>query len=351
MTSNSKSVKYLVAISVTISIAISVAILLQVLDFTDQRIVDWTGEASQEASSTTTPSKPSSDSMPDTSRDFKNPFILPPNKTASLHLKPVYADIHFKDFTDLKHYFYGSVKGKKSIFTKENIRKEKFIDRLEQPIESCNDASFLLFNTNLLQDTADPFYPFQNIQLGMRIERCCRVLLSSLTITLLFSLGSRLFPKLRAFEYQMKLNTKMMQDEAKKHFHEIPGHNHLDKRFGNKSLDSFRESEEPNAVRSKHLKLLLTAWALFCDQNHIPYNIAHGLLIGWVWNKQLLPWDNDLDVNIPANYLKKLSEFGNKTYFSRYLLDVCPEYTYRRESNVRVLLYFHNSSFSNPGTI
>lgn len=117
-----------------------------------------------------------------------------------------------------------------------------------------------------------------------------------------------------------------------------------------RSLDSFSGSEEPKAVRAKHLKLLLTAWALFCDQNHTPYNIAHGLLIAWVWNKKLLPWDNDLDVNIPANYLKKLSEFGNKTYFSRYLLDVCPEYTYRRESTVSLLMIFI-FSFSNTGTL
>lgn len=132
----------------------------------------------------------------------------------------------------------------------------------------------------------------------------------------------------------MSLGPKLVQEKAIKHFYEVPGHNHLDLRFGNKTLDAFNGHDEPNSSRSKTLKLLLTAWALFCDQNRIPYNIAHGLLIGWVWNKKMLPWDNDLDVNVPARYLKKLFSMGNKTYFGRYLLDLSPEYTYRRESNV-----------------
>ncbi len=69
---------------------------------------------------------------------------------------------------------------------------------------------------------------------------------------------------------------------------------------------------------------------------HIETWIAHGTLLGWWWNGQILPWDWDLDVQVSAQSLSYIGEFLNYTTHSyksgivhrQYFLDVNP---YHRE--------------------
>lgn len=53
--------------------------------------------------------------------------------------------------------------------------------------------------------------------------------------------------------------------------------------------------------------------ASWADSNSFPYWISHGTLIGWHWNKQILPWDVDIDLQIHGNMLYDLEQFHNVT--------------------------------------
>lgn len=59
--------------------------------------------------------------------------------------------------------------------------------------------------------------------------------------------------------------------------------------------------------------------------------------LGWYWNEQLLPWDNDLDVMVLYHDLKYLySKFHKFEYKNRFLFEVNPNSYYRdfQESDI-----------------
>jgi phosphorylcholine metabolism protein LicD len=70
---------------------------------------------------------------------------------------------------------------------------------------------------------------------------------------------------------------------------------------------------------------------------HIGTWIAHGTLLGWWWNTQILPWDWDLDVQVSGSALAYIGEFLNHTIHTykdgeierKYFLDVNPHYRER----------------------
>ena len=70
---------------------------------------------------------------------------------------------------------------------------------------------------------------------------------------------------------------------------------------------------------------------------HIETWIAHGTLLGWWWNGQILPWDWDLDVQVSGQSLAYMAEMLNYTTHSyksgnverEYFLDVNPNYIER----------------------
>ena len=74
---------------------------------------------------------------------------------------------------------------------------------------------------------------------------------------------------------------------------------------------------------------------------HVETWIAHGTLLGWWWNSQILPWDWDLDVQMSSQALAYLGEFLNHTTYNyksgdverRYFLDVNPHYRERNKGN------------------
>ncbi|KAK5069407.1 mannosyltransferase [Lithohypha guttulata] len=65
--------------------------------------------------------------------------------------------------------------------------------------------------------------------------------------------------------------------------------------------------------------------------------MAHGRLLGWYWNRKLLPWDTDLDVQMSEQGITQLAAKHNMTEFEyplptttatrTYLLDISPHHS------------------------
>ena len=74
---------------------------------------------------------------------------------------------------------------------------------------------------------------------------------------------------------------------------------------------------------SKKLELdILQDVAHFCDKHHLRYYLAYGTLIGAVRHKGFIPWDDDIDIQMPRADYNKLIELYNqeKGENSRYYL-------------------------------
>lgn len=133
-----------------------------------------------------------------------------------------------------------------------------------------------------------------------------------------------------------------------KYFHE-PGDDdilgHYDVRFFSEPVD--------DAERAETLTHMIRAYLDFFNENQLDTWIAHGTLLGWWWNGkvrlshrrvgygqlrlnliQILPWDWDIDTQVPDSTLTYLADYYNHTvvtYYTpdtgvrrEYLLDVNP---------------------------
>lgn len=61
----------------------------------------------------------------------------------------------------------------------------------------------------------------------------------------------------------------------------------------------------------KHLLQMLIALDEFCENNGIRYYLSGGTLLGAVRHQGFIPWDDDIDVNIPRPDCYKLQELCN----------------------------------------
>ncbi|ODV62692.1 uncharacterized protein ASCRUDRAFT_122894 [Ascoidea rubescens DSM 1968] len=66
------------------------------------------------------------------------------------------------------------------------------------------------------------------------------------------------------------------------------------------------------------LHRLMRVWFRLCLQFNIPSWINHGSIIGWYFNGLSLPWDADIDVQVPIQSLYKLSKTINNTLIYDY---------------------------------
>ncbi|OKO93450.1 Protein MNN4 [Penicillium subrubescens] len=114
-----------------------------------------------------------------------------------------------------------------------------------------------------------------------------------------------------------------------KYFHE-PGRDdilgHYDIRFFTTPVS--------DAERAETLTHMIRAYLNFFDENDLETWIAHGTLLGWWWNGKILPWDWDMDTQVPDTTLAYLADHYNQTIVEYvipggkekrdYLLDINP---------------------------
>ena len=89
---------------------------------------------------------------------------------------------------------------------------------------------------------------------------------------------------------------------------------------------SFEESKKIS------LDILLTV-ADFCDKHNLTYFLAYGTLIGAIRHKGFIPWDDDIDIQMPReDYNKLIATFEHK-----YLKLIAPGTPMSKHSFVKVI--------------
>lgn len=97
-------------------------------------------------------------------------------------------------------------------------------------------------------------------------------------------------------------------DPPEKYFHESMFHEHYDGRFGSHSLS------EPD--RLSNLTALIQTYLSTMTTLNVQTWLMHGSLLGWYWNRRIMPWDTDIDVQIDEPSIKYLSTYYNMTVYN-----------------------------------
>ncbi|KAF5871770.1 putative mannosylphosphorylation protein [Botrytis fragariae] len=124
-------------------------------------------------------------------------------------------------------------------------------------------------------------------------------------------------------------------DPSGKYFHESVFHPHYDGRFADKQL-GYRERRQALS------NLIQTYLATFSDIG-VETWLMHGTLLGWWWNRKILPWDSDSDVQVSEASMHFLASYYNMTVFHYktpripegrdYMLEINPHYINREQSD------------------
>ena len=96
-------------------------------------------------------------------------------------------------------------------------------------------------------------------------------------------------------------------DPKEKYFHESIFHPHYDGRFADRTLGY--EERRPSLVA------MVQAYLLTMADIGAETWIMHGSLIGWWWNRKILPWDSDIDVQVTLETLRFLRSYYNLATF------------------------------------
>jgi hypothetical protein len=119
--------------------------------------------------------------------------------------------------------------------------------------------------------------------------------------------------------------------------HRFGAVSHCDTRFAPKEQPSDDETRQT-------LQALLESYISTMNELSVSTWLAHGPLIGWYWNRKLLPWDTDIDVHVSGEGIQVLAQSFNMTKYSypvppgrtarTYLLDINPHYSIVSEKDV-----------------
>ncbi|KAI1642193.1 LicD family-domain-containing protein [Daldinia loculata] len=69
----------------------------------------------------------------------------------------------------------------------------------------------------------------------------------------------------------------------------------------------------PYAEHGPALQRLIRSWLTTTRELGVDTWLAHGTLLGWWWNGRVMPWDYDLDVQMPTATLSYLGRHFNRT--------------------------------------
>lgn len=87
----------------------------------------------------------------------------------------------------------------------------------------------------------------------------------------------------------------------------------------------------------KRLQLeILKVFADFCDKNSLKYFLAYGSLIGAIRHKGFIPWDDDIDVQMPREDYNKMIATFNEQCEVGYIRAVCPYDSNSRHPIVKI---------------
>ncbi|KAL0935142.1 mannosylphosphorylation protein [Colletotrichum truncatum] len=125
------------------------------------------------------------------------------------------------------------------------------------------------------------------------------------------------------------------QNQPTKYFHESSFSVNYDPRFASAALNSTAQSDAVKVLVQTYLStfrdLSIQTWP------------AHGTLLGWWWNKQLLPWDAKPTVQVSNDDINFLAAYHNMTtwYFKypkipagrSFQLEVNPNYVNGRQDD------------------
>ncbi|ODQ62199.1 hypothetical protein WICANDRAFT_18293, partial [Wickerhamomyces anomalus NRRL Y-366-8] len=117
---------------------------------------------------------------------------------------------------------------------------------------------------------------------------------------------------------------------------ELPHLSHYDLRF-------YYNRIEP-IDRLAILHRIARSWFRFTNRLELKTWIAHGSLLGYYFNGLIMPWDDDLDVQVTASSFEKLMEYNgtlvidyNDLNLGKYLIDINPWYGVRsKESDNKI---------------
>ena len=84
-------------------------------------------------------------------------------------------------------------------------------------------------------------------------------------------------------------------------------HPHYDGRFADKQLDE--------AERRPTLRTMIRAYLSTMADLGAETWVAHGSLLGWWWNRQILPWDSDIDAQVTLDTLAFLHNYYQLAVF------------------------------------
>lgn len=117
-------------------------------------------------------------------------------------------------------------------------------------------------------------------------------------------------------------------DPKAKYWHESIFHPHYDGRFTDHTL-SYEEQKA-------NLSLLMQSYLYSMSDIGAETWIIHGTLLGWWWNRKIMPWDSDIDVQMTKDTVHMLASYYNMTIHTfdlgddeqrDYMLEVNPKYT------------------------
>ncbi|KAI8799308.1 LicD family-domain-containing protein [Cladochytrium replicatum] len=119
-----------------------------------------------------------------------------------------------------------------------------------------------------------------------------------------------------------------------KHFFEDLSCHHLARKYSNMRAIDY----DLDRGLVPDLAKIVASWSAFTEKHEIPTWMAHGTLLGWFWNRQLLPWDTDLDFQVPVQSLATLTGLNmTRSPDKRYVLEVNPHSAFRIHQHHNVI--------------